>query len=130
MKQSAIAAVIERDLLAEPSTSNSRATTCFSCGRGFIPKGELRRFCCERCRDWFDAGNPSHEEQRLQTIYRWSDGRPMRQRPNGFCINCANCQKEFDSKGLRCCSVVCERAYCERQENLPAHSRNRHLFAF
>jgi predicted nucleic acid-binding Zn ribbon protein len=118
MKTSDIAAVIERDLLAEPSTSSSRATTCFSCGRGMIPKGELRHFCSERCRDWFDAGNQSRDEQTTKITYRWRDGRPMRQGPNGFYINCANCQKEFDSNGLRCCSVDCERRLSERRENL------------
>lgn len=52
--------------------------------------------------------------------YRWRDGRPMRRGPNGFLIGCAHCRKEFDSKGLRCCSPDCERAYCARKDDLAA----------
>ena len=42
----------------------------------------------------------------------------MRMGPKGFYIDCANCRKEFESLGLRCCSVDCERGYRERQDNL------------
>jgi hypothetical protein len=45
------------------------------------------------------------------------DGRPMAKGVHGFKINCAHCAKEFDSKGLRCCSTECERGYRERQQN-------------
>jgi hypothetical protein len=41
---------------------------CFSCGYTFVyqgRRGELNgRFCSMRCRDWYDDGNPSHEQQR------------------------------------------------------------------
>lgn len=36
---------------------------------------------------------------------------------NGFIIRCGGC-KEFESKGLRCCSVECDRRYRERLDNL------------
>ena len=42
----------------------------------------------------------------------------MRAGKEGFYINCAHCNKEFESKGLRCCSKECEKAYRERQDNL------------
>ena len=42
----------------------------------------------------------------------------MKMGPSGFLINCANCGKEFDSKGSRCCSTKCERLYRDRQDNL------------
>ena len=32
-------------------------------------------------------------------------------------IDCANCRKEFESLGLRCCSKECERALNERKAN-------------
>jgi hypothetical protein len=35
----------------------------------------------------------------------------------GWVIECFGCGKEFDSKGLRCCSAECERAYREHCEN-------------
>jgi hypothetical protein len=41
----------------------------------------------------------------------------MKRTADGFKIACADCQKEFESKGLRCCSDACERRYRERQAN-------------
>lgn len=97
---------------------------CWSCGHTFVYRGrqgELNgNFCSMRCQDWYDAGNPSFERQRELTkiVYRWRDGRPMRPGKEGFYIACAHCNKEFESKGLRCCSVECERGLKERADNL------------
>jgi predicted nucleic acid-binding Zn ribbon protein len=135
MKQSAIAAVIERDLLRSDDSPLITTVQCFSCGYGMTYRRS--RFCSDRCREWFDAGNPSFEDQRQSTPW---DMRPLRavagprgaigtnpwqtsvgdMRPgnHGFHIRCAGCQKEFESKGLRCCSADCERRYRERQDNL------------
>ena len=104
-------------------TTEHNIVACFSCGRTYVYKGrkdELNgRFCSTRCRDWFDAGNPSHEQQRrLETPYTRRNGKPMRMGPMGFYTECADSRKEFDSKGLRCCSAECEKAYREREENL------------
>ena len=105
-------------------TTQHNIVPCFVCGYTFVYRGrqgELNgRFCSTRCQDWYDAGNPSYERQRELTKvqYRWLDGRPMRAGKEGFYINCAHCKKEFESTGLRCCSKDCERAYCERQDNL------------
>jgi hypothetical protein len=65
------------------------------------------RFCSERCREWFDAGNPSYEQQE-----EWA------RKPSAMSIVCGGCHKEFYSKRLRCCSVECERRYRDRQDNL------------
>jgi len=116
-KQSAIAAVIERDLLRSDNSQPAiDITKCFSCGYSMTYRGS--RFCSERCRDWFDDGNPSFEDQRSPMVYRWRDGRLMSAGRYGFYIACAGCHKEFESLGLRCCTPDCERAYRERQDNL------------
>ena len=103
----------------ERPTIHHNIIPCFVCANKFIYRGrqgELNgRFCSMRCQDWYDAVNkPVNEE----IVYRWRDGRPMRMGPKGFYIDCAYCQKEFESLGLRCCSVECERSYHEREENL------------
>jgi hypothetical protein len=118
MKTAAIAAAIKRDLLRDDDKPASDITECFSCGRGMMYRGN--RFCSARCRDWYDAGNPGRGQDWLhgELVYRWRDGRPMQRGPQGFLINCAHCSKQFDSKGLRCCSKECERAYRDRQDNL------------
>jgi hypothetical protein len=133
MKQAAIAAVIERDLLRADTKPETNIVECWSCGRTYrykrgehalnakrerVPLGG--NFCSLRCRDWYDAGNPALHQDWLQPkiVYRWRDGRPMKMGPHGFLINCANCGQEFDSKGLRCCSTKCERRYRDRQDNL------------
>jgi hypothetical protein len=144
MKQAAIASVIERDLLrdddAKPRTD---ITKCFMCGYGMVYRG--KRFCSDRCRDFYDA-NASHEQDWLQPpncedvplgelrviagppgveigsrYYVGIFGRElmlMKRTRHGFTIRCAGCQKEFESKGLRCCSSDCERRYREREGNL------------
>jgi hypothetical protein len=75
------------------------------------------RFCCDRCRDYYDAGN-NPGSLHTETAYRWRDKKPMSPSVGGFLISCAHCRKEFDSKGLRCCPATCERAFCQRQDNL------------
>ena len=121
MKQSSIAAVIERDLLRSNDKPSSNIVACWSCARTFryrSRQGPLNgNFCSLRCQDWYDAGNPAlHPEPTI--VYRWRDGHPMRMGARGFLINCARCGQEFDSKGLRCCTPDCERHYRERQDNL------------
>ena len=69
-----------------------------------------------RCQDWYDAGNAPITDQKV--AYRSRFDKPMRMGPKGFYIDCAHCQKEFESLGLRCCSPKCERSYREREDNL------------
>jgi hypothetical protein len=132
MKQSAIAAVIERDLLhSDAGKPSIDITKCFSCGFSMRYRGS--RCCSERCREWFDTGNPGYDQDWLYrqpsgpwrviagppgtvgTEYHNPDMRPTK---SGFMIRCAHCTKEFDSRGLRCCSTECERRYRERKDNL------------
>jgi hypothetical protein len=42
----------------------------------------------------------------------------MRPGRDGFHIRCAHCHREFESKGLRCCSTECERGLKEHRDNL------------
>jgi hypothetical protein len=124
-----------------------------SCGYTYAADPNKGRFCSDRCRDWYDAGNAGYRQDWLQptkvedvplsdwrvvagppgtvetnpwqSIVSESDrrrgGRPagsMRRTVHGYMIVCAGCQHEFESKGLRCCSIECERRYRERQDNL------------
>jgi hypothetical protein len=135
-------------LLADRNRTKSERTDitkCFMCGVGMIYRGN--RFCSDGCRDYYDAGNPGHEQDWLRpktnygiTGWRVVAGPPdieigsdyykplrgafrnrnqiLRQGKEGFVINCSHCRKEFDSKGLRCCSRECETAYRGREANL------------
>ena len=104
-----LADAIARDLLRRDE-SPVAYPACFVCGRAYT-KGD-GRFCSGRCRAGFDAGLPAFE--------------PSRTVRHGFLVNCAGCRKQFDSKGLRCCSIECERRYRER-EQLDAESGRRPL---
>lgn len=106
---------ITRYLLDSNPDDYDHPLPCFMCGRRMLYRGG--RFCCERCRDFYDAGNNPGDLQ-TEIAYRWGDLQPMQLGAAGFLIACAHCRKEFDSKGLRCCSTECERAYCEQQDNL------------
>jgi hypothetical protein len=79
---------------------------CFTCGRTFA-RGE-GRFCSCRCRAVFDAGKPTYKP--VDINYTLPKGR------HGFLIDCAYCRKQFDSVGLRCCSLACEREHHRKQE--------------
>jgi hypothetical protein len=118
MKVASLAAAIQRDLLRteRPKTS---ARECHTCGRPFMPRpsdgdDNTWAFCSARCREYYDAGWPAYDphyaSKRNPRWYSLPMGR------HGFLIECAGCHKTFDSKGLRCCSVECERAYCKRLE--------------
>src|SRR5262249_53309622 len=69
MREKDIAALIERDLLKAHEAKTSNTIQCFSCGRGIIYKAS--RFCSQRCRDWYDGGNPGHAQD---WIKRAKDG--------------------------------------------------------
>jgi hypothetical protein len=123
MKTEQLAAALLADRTREVQ-ERTDIIACFSCGYNFIYRGrqgELSgRFCSMRCQDWYDAGNPSYERQRELTkiIYRNHAGQPMTPGRDGFYIQCVGCEKEFESKGLRACSIECEHRYGERQKNL------------
>jgi hypothetical protein len=98
---------LARALLRQPTPApDSKAQPCFACGRSFI-RGD-RRFCGSNCRRAFDAGFPPF--QGFEAPYDLPLGK------NGFRIDCKGCGKNFDSKGLRCCSEDCEREFRRKQE--------------
>jgi hypothetical protein len=122
MKTAALAAVIERDLLRDNTPPSHNIIACWSCGYTFIYKGRSEElngnFCSMRCQEWYDAGNPRHCDIN-KIVYRDRNGVvAMKPGRHGFHIRCPGCNKEFESKGLLCCSADCERRYRERQENL------------
>ena len=45
---------------------------CFACGRAFLYKGpsgdDSGRFCHQRCREWFDAGNPAQAPVNVMSV--------------------------------------------------------------
>jgi hypothetical protein len=92
--------------------------SCHVCRHTFVDRGRQSdlngNFCSLPCQAWYDAGNAPVA---AEIIYRWGD-KPLQKSADGFKIACAHCRKDFDSKGLRCCLVECERAYRQREENL------------
>jgi hypothetical protein len=141
-----LAAAIERDLLrTEPARTD--ADECFACGRPFLPRpsdGEdTSCFCSHRCREAYDAGLPPYDPDRFRKLassfnpggLRVVAGPPglssydplqgsqqlsrgiKRRGASGFVIACLGCDREFDSTGLRCCSLACERRCRDRSEN-------------
>jgi hypothetical protein len=146
MNTATLAAAIERDLLrGEPA--RTYAPECFACGRSFLPRlsdGEdTGRFCSRRCREAYDAGLPPYDPDQLKKLasrinpggLRVVAGPPglngydplqgsqqlsrgiKRRGGAGFVIACLGCGREFDSTGLRCCSLACERRCRDRGEN-------------
>jgi DNA-directed RNA polymerase subunit M/transcription elongation factor TFIIS len=110
MRTKAIANAIEKDLLADRPRSQHQSQLCFACGRSYINGDhDNPRFCSTRSREAFDNGfvPPYSEHQPIKY---------MQPRGDGFLIPCAQCRREFISKGLRCCSTECERKLRERKE--------------
>jgi hypothetical protein len=115
MKTATLATAIQRDLLRteRPKTDAPR---CHACGRTYWGRGHgvSGRFCSSRCVEAYDNGLPAYDaDYASKSNPRWYS-LPMGK--HGFLIACLGCHKTFDSKGLRCCSVECERAYCRRLE--------------
>jgi hypothetical protein len=112
-----LAAAIVRDILLGRKSQQASAT-CFACGRSFHSavtrdadgNQERGRFCSQRCREAFDAGFPAFDPFNADKWYSLPIG------PAGFRIDCVHCRKQFDSRGLRCCSVECEREHCRKLE--------------
>jgi hypothetical protein len=110
-------------------------------------RGDLNgNFCSLHCQDWHDDGNAPIDHDHLAKAIKapleaWrivaglsgvEVGAPyyagvsppgyiftkMTATAAGYRIKCAHCAREFESRGLRCCSTECERAFCERKANL------------
>jgi hypothetical protein len=90
----------------ESSLRELRILDCLACGRSFCACDG--GFCSIRCRAAYDVGWPVYEPPVIR--YGMPKGR------HGFLIDCAGCHKQFDSKGLRCCSPDCEQRYQHKQK--------------
>jgi hypothetical protein len=104
MTTAALAAAIERDLLKDDTAEDSSTAECFSCGRHMV-LGRAR-FCSNRCREFYDTGEPGYRQDWLKPTLGLYPG--MRRGRHGFFIDCRHCGGEFESRGLRCCSPKCE----------------------
>jgi hypothetical protein len=63
------------------------------------------------------AGPPGVEVGSAYYATQGFKSAPMRRGSEGFYIACKHCNREFESKGLRCCSQDCERGYRESEAN-------------
>jgi hypothetical protein len=57
----------------ETSEIGGRISKCFSCGWSFVNKPS-KKFCSQRCRDWYDDGNAGYLQAQQADIYdlrRW-----------------------------------------------------------
>jgi hypothetical protein len=132
MKTDALAAALKAEILRPSIPTPSASTNCFLCRRSYVyrtPRGDdSGRFCSDRCRNNFDAGRRRAEAFDPFEVTKWRivaggnpgylPSTPIRMGKSGWHIACAGCQREFESKGLRCCSPECERRSRERAENL------------
>jgi hypothetical protein len=123
------AATIEAAILQDREEASARPkhkpTTCHACGREYTyrkPVGDDNgRFCSVNCREVYDAGAPAFDpDYANKSNPRWYS---LSIGPQGFWINCAGCRRRFDSKGLRCCSDVCERKVCNHEDDEVAKTR-------
>jgi hypothetical protein len=112
----------------------ARVGGCFLCGKSYSPQpptgDDSTRFCSAKCREAYDAGAMPAVElnafavppEGWRVIAGPSPGympkQAMRMGRHGFFIDCLHCRKEFESKGLRCCSTECERAYTGRAKTV------------
>jgi hypothetical protein len=65
-----LAGQIERDLLrSDDAEPRDDITRCFMCGHGMMYRGN--RFCSDRCRDYYDAGNPGYAQDWLRPKVDW-----------------------------------------------------------
>ena len=147
MSTATLAAAIERDLLRTESarTNAPECFACGRSflPRPRDGDDDTWRFCSPRCREAYDAGLPPYDPDQLRKLVsKFSPGglhvvagppglssydpllgsqqlsRGIKRRGSaGWIVECLNCGAEFDSAGLRCCSVECERRYRDRSEN-------------
>jgi predicted nucleic acid-binding Zn ribbon protein len=109
--QRRLADAIVREILSERIPPQPTAA-CLICGRKLARGGA--RFCSSRCREAFDAGFPAFDpDYASKSNPRWYS---LPIGAQGFYIACVGCGRRFDSKGLRCCSIECERKHRCKQE--------------
>jgi hypothetical protein len=127
-----LADALKADILADRPFTSPSSVECFLCERSYIYKGpngdDSGRFCSDKCRESYDAAyrRPEAVDPFKPTGWRVVAGSnpgylpstPMRRRSVAWIISCPGCQCEFESRGLRCCSMECERRLQERAENM------------
>ena len=109
----ALADALLRDRARQQGSTSANYPECMACGRSYS-RG-VGRFCSDNCQAGFDNGLGPHDPgYASKSTARWYS-LPMGR--TGFLIDCAACKKQFDSRGLRCCSPECERSYRSRQDS-------------
>jgi len=130
MKAQNLVAALLRDR-QRPTATTGLSADCFLCGRSYVyhgPNGDNSgRFCSDRCREHYDAGERRVEPFDPFKVTKWRViagdnpgylvATPMRMGKAGFHITCPGCQREFESTGSRYCSRECEQASRKHQEN-------------
>jgi hypothetical protein len=87
---------------------------CLACDRSHL--GREGNFCSARCRAWIDAGKQPYRPTAVK--YTALKGAAMPIMGDGFAIKCAGCRQIFSSKGLRCCSPICEQNLRHQEDRL------------
>jgi hypothetical protein len=111
-----------REMTIGVTSQTPEPQNCFVCGRAYC-RGE-DRFCSPTSRIAFDGGFPPYSPAPISTGVQWHmvAGPPVliprdfSTRGDGCMIACEGCQREFVSRGLRCCSVECERKHKQQLE--------------
>jgi hypothetical protein len=107
-----------------------RVGCCFLCGRSYSTQSldgdSSTQFCSAKCRGAYDAGIALAVEPNPFVVDQWRviAGPPPGRMPkaprmmgrHGFYIDCLHCKREFESRGLRCCSAECGRALKSRAD--------------
>jgi Zn finger protein HypA/HybF involved in hydrogenase expression len=96
--------IVEQSTLAPSVRDITAVLECLACGRSYS-RG-VGECCSARCRACVDAGEPPYRPAVVR--YTTLKGAPMPIMGEGFAIKCAGCRQIFSSKGLRCCSPICE----------------------
>jgi len=133
MDRQTLVARITADLLSPDKPRDTNVTPCVTCGRPTLIQGgdPDNTFCRAQCERALEAGLvPRYADlPMINGVYSrsWSVvagtapgymPQPMRMSKDGFLIACANCRREFDSRGWRCCSTECERSFKAKERNM------------
>jgi predicted nucleic acid-binding Zn ribbon protein len=78
--------------------------SCVSCGRGFIQRES--RFCSDRCREWFDGGNPPYTSYDANDYIAAVKPRPA---TDDGCLVCSKRIVAAGRKRLKFCSDACRK---------------------
>ena len=105
--------------------------TCFASNAPRVPEraatASAGRFCSDRCREHYDAGERRVEPFDPFKVTKWRViagdnpgylvATPMQSRSDGWNVTCRGCGKQFESKGRAFCSKDCKEQSAERETN-------------